>query len=142
MIEDKTSSFQDRLYFLEQFTSGQAKDLVRSCMHMDPHKGYTKAIEAKQLLQLHFGDEIKIANAYLEKALNWTSIKPDDGTSLHAYALYLRECYNAMQNLSETGVYGLIKCCIKLEAAGVQSSIQDGGLWCMNVLRGTLDSDT
>lgn len=42
---------------------------------------------------------MKIANAYLEKAFNWTLIKPDDGKGLLAYALYLRECLNAMQNL-------------------------------------------
>ena len=96
LIEDKSDSCQDRLYFLEQFTAGQAKDLVRSCMHMDSRRGYT---EARQLLKKHFGDEIKIANAYLQKALNWKSIKTDDGNALHAFALYLRECYNAMQDL-------------------------------------------
>lgn len=96
LIEDKTSSCQDRLYFLEQFTSGQAKDLVRSCLHMDARRGYS---EAMQLLKKHFGDEMKIANAYLDKALNWTVIKADDGKSLHAYALYLKECCNAMQDL-------------------------------------------
>lgn len=42
---------------------------------------------------------MKIANAYLEKALNWTLIRPDDGNALLAYALYLRECLNAMQIL-------------------------------------------
>lgn len=96
LIEDKTSSSQDRLYFLEQFTAGQARDLVRSCLHMEAHRGYT---EAQQLLKKHFGNEMKIANAYIEKALNWTAIKADDGKSLHAYALYLRECYNVMQDL-------------------------------------------
>ncbi|KAK0154050.1 hypothetical protein N1851_003872 [Merluccius polli] len=96
LIEDKTNSCQDRLYFLEQFTSGQAKDLVRSCLHMDARRGYS---EAMQLLKKHFGNEMKIANAYLDKALNWTVIKADDGKSLHAYALYLKECCNAMQDL-------------------------------------------
>lgn len=94
LIED--SNCQDRLYFLEQFTSGQAKDLVRSCLHMDARRGYS---EAMQLLKKHFGNEMKIANAYLDKALNWTVIKADDGKSLHAYALYLKECCNAMQDL-------------------------------------------
>lgn len=95
-IESNTSNCQDRLYFLEQFTEGQAKDLVRSCMHMDARRGYS---EAKQLLIKHFGNEMKIANAYLEKALNWTSIRADDGKALHAFALYLRQCHNAMQDL-------------------------------------------
>lgn len=72
LIEDKTSSSQDRLYFLEQFTSGQARDLVRSCLHMEAKRGHS---EATRLLKKHFGDEMKIANAYLDKALNWSSLK-------------------------------------------------------------------
>ncbi|KAJ8349111.1 hypothetical protein SKAU_G00277000 [Synaphobranchus kaupii] len=96
LIEDKTSSGQDRLYFLEQFTSGQARDLVRSCLHMDAQMGYP---EAMRLLKKHFGDEMKIANAYLDKALNWPAVKADDGKALHAYGLYLRECSNAMQGM-------------------------------------------
>lgn len=34
-IEDNTDNRRDRLYYLEQFTSGQSKELVRSCLHMD-----------------------------------------------------------------------------------------------------------
>lgn len=52
-----------------------------------------------QLLEKHFGDEMKIAYAYLDKALNWTAIKTDDGKALQAYSLYLRKCHNAMQDL-------------------------------------------
>ena len=96
LIEVKTSSCQDRLYYLEQFTIGQARDLVHSCLHMDAQQGYT---EARQLLHKHFGNEMIIANAYLEKALSWISIKPDDHKSIHSYALFLQECHNAMQNL-------------------------------------------
>lgn len=96
LIEEKTSNSQDRLYFLEQFTAGQAKHLVRSCMYKNPSQGYK---EAKELLQKHFGNEMKIANAYMEKALNWATIKPDDGKSLQSYVLYLKECLNAMDDL-------------------------------------------
>lgn len=63
---------------------------------MDSQRGYK---EANRLLKEYNGDEIKILNAYLEKALNWTAIKADDGKALHAYALYLRGCCNAMQDL-------------------------------------------
>ena len=63
---------------------------------MDARHGYVKA---KRLLEEHFGDEIKITNAYMEKALNWTAVRADDGKGLHAYALYLRGCCNAMRSL-------------------------------------------
>ncbi len=38
-IENKTKN-KERLHYLEQFTSGQARDLVQSCMHMDSSSGY------------------------------------------------------------------------------------------------------
>ena len=43
-IESKTDSNQDRLYFLERFTSGQAKDLVESCMYLEPSLGYREEL--------------------------------------------------------------------------------------------------
>lgn len=64
-IKDKSSNSQGRLYFLEQYTSGQSKDLVRRCLHMQPGSGY---VEAKKLLENNF--KFKITNAYMEKALN------------------------------------------------------------------------
>lgn len=45
---------------------------------MRPGSGY---VEAKKLLEKNFGNEIKITNAYMEKAFNWPSIKPEDGKS-------------------------------------------------------------
>lgn len=42
-IEQKTDNDQDKLYFLEQFTDGEPQELVRSCAHMTPSKGYREA---------------------------------------------------------------------------------------------------
>ena len=56
IIEKKTDSSADRLYFLDQYTSGLPRDLVRSCLHMSSETGYEKA---KALLQEHYGDEFK-----------------------------------------------------------------------------------
>lgn len=64
-VESKTDSCSDCLYFLEQFTRGRPRDLVRSCQHMDPDRGYA---QAKILLQEHFGDEQRVAAAYMDKA--------------------------------------------------------------------------
>lgn len=42
-IEDKTHSAKDCLYFLEQYTRGQPRNLVRSCQHMPHDEGYARA---------------------------------------------------------------------------------------------------
>ena len=62
-IERKAENNQDRLFFLEQFTLGQPRELVRSCQYMHPVMGYATA---KELLKKHFGDEHKIATSYLD----------------------------------------------------------------------------
>lgn len=36
VIEGKTDNFRDCLFFLEQFTEGRPRELVRSCQYMDP----------------------------------------------------------------------------------------------------------
>lgn len=92
-VESKTESNRDRLYFLEQYTSGQPCEFVRSCLHMDEELGYG---EARKLLKEHFGNEYHISVAYIDKALNWPTIKADDGEALNALALFLSSCSNAM----------------------------------------------
>lgn len=72
-IHDKTDS--DRLYYLEQFTRGEPRDLVRSCQHMNPQQGYS---EARKLLFCHYGNELRIATAYMNRAFDWPQIKTDD----------------------------------------------------------------
>ncbi|XP_061159982.1 uncharacterized protein LOC133170834 [Syngnathus typhle] len=97
-IENKAISNQDRLYYLEQYTSGQSKELVRSCLHMSAGDGYA---EAKRLLEYHYGDKIKLTNAYMEKAMNWSTIKAEDGKALYSYALFLRACCNLSRSLQD-----------------------------------------
>lgn len=96
IIESKTTDDEDRLHFLIQYTRGLPQELVRSCQHMSPNRGYQKA---KQLLKQHFGNEYRISCAYIEKALFWPSIKSEDPKALQAFALFLRSCCNAMEDL-------------------------------------------
>lgn len=95
-VEDRTESDKDRLYYMEQYTSGQPRELIRSCLHMEPTHGYQTA---KRLLEEHFGNAYKISVAYIHKALNWPTIKSDDGEALHAFGLYLTGCRNAMMDV-------------------------------------------
>ena len=93
IIETKTSSSSERLYYLEQFTSGDVKELVRSCHFLPPGKGYQ---EARRLLKRKFGDDYRIVTAYESKALNWPEVKPEDSTSLNRFSIFLMRCKNAM----------------------------------------------
>lgn len=46
-IERETENSQDRLCFLEQFTSGPPKELVCNCQFMRPDRGYTAELLKK-----------------------------------------------------------------------------------------------
>lgn len=92
-LEDRTPSHKDCLYYLEQYTRDQSRNLVRSCQHLPPARGYFRA---KALLQEHFGDPFKVASAYMDKVLSWPLIKGEDLKALQAYSLLLRECSNSM----------------------------------------------
>ena len=94
LIESRTSISTERLYYLEQYTSGDVKELIRSCHHLPPDEGYR---EACRLMKKKFGDEFRIASAYESKALNWPPIKPEDGTALSRFSIYLASCRNAMK---------------------------------------------
>lgn len=95
-IEAKTASPQDRLFYLQQFTDGEPYNLVRSCEHMRPDEGYK---EARRLLKQHYGDELRIATAYMNRALEWPQIKAEDRKALNAYALFLIGCRNTMNDV-------------------------------------------
>lgn len=43
IIEAKVANASERLYYLEQFTAGQVRELVKSCYHMPPDRGYQEA---------------------------------------------------------------------------------------------------
>lgn len=94
-VEQKTTH-SDSLYYLKQFTRGQPQELVRSCQHMAPERGY---IVAKGLLLEHFGNHYKVADAYIRRALAWQTIKSLDVKTLQSYSLFLRRCCNVMEEL-------------------------------------------
>ena len=95
-VEGEADTYQYKFYYLEQYTGGKAQDLVHSCEHMPSERGYK---EARRLLQKHYGNELKISNAYMDKALNWPIIKQEDVKALNAYALFLTGCKNTMGDL-------------------------------------------
>ena len=73
-VKARVSANDVRLQYLEQYLSGEPKDLIKGCLHLDKHSGYLKA---KRLLNEKYGDPYKICNAYLK-----TYIRPGDELAL------------------------------------------------------------
>ncbi|XP_071959817.1 uncharacterized protein [Antedon mediterranea] len=87
---------RDRLYYLEQYTAGEAQQLVKSYITMDEAVGYK---EAKKALAKKYGDPFKLAEAYMERVLQFPDIKSEDKDALSNFSLLLLECKNVMSNL-------------------------------------------
>lgn len=96
-VEVKSTNWSDCLHFLEQYTRGQPRDLVHSCQHLPVEQGYQRA---KELLAEHFGNEHKIAHAYMEKIYNWPPIKSEDIKALQSLSLFLRGCSNLTEHIA------------------------------------------
>jgi hypothetical protein len=94
-IEEKSTSDKDRLYYLEQYTRGDANKLVRSCMSAED--GY---FQAKKLLEKKYGNKHKIAEAFVKKAMSWPEVKSDDTSQLGRLSLFLIECRNVLTDLN------------------------------------------
>lgn len=95
-VESKTACNAERLRYMLQLTSGDPKELVRSCLHMHTEHAYHKA---KALLKKHYGKPHTISAAYVDKALSWPVIRSADGRALLSLGLFLKECRQVMTEL-------------------------------------------
>jgi len=94
IIEPKTTSESERLYYLEQLKSGDVKDLIKSCHYLPPEKSYQ---EARRLMTKKFGDNYRVVAAYEKRALNWPEVKVEDSAALNKFSIFLMRCKNAME---------------------------------------------
>lgn len=97
-ITDRTAGHADRLYYLNQYLTGEAKELIGGCLHMDTEAGFT---EAWRLLEKEFGDPYKVSITYLNKIFSFQQIKYDDTAALKCFAAFLSKCCNAMNTCND-----------------------------------------
>ena len=97
LIESKVEDSQERLYFLGQYTSGKAKEIINGCLQRKMEGSYE---EAKRLLKRQFGDPFKIANAHITKLSSWPPIRPNDGLALQDFSIALDQAKCAMKGMS------------------------------------------
>ncbi len=87
----------ERFYYLQQFTTGRAREVVESCANYDMSLAFTKA---KTLLINEYDDEYRVSCAYIEKLHQWPPIKPEDPRGIRDLSVYLLRCYNYLENMT------------------------------------------
>ena len=96
-----TESNSDKLYYLDQYLTGEPKDLIGGCMFIDPEEGYTTA---RKLLDKEYGNSYKISVAFMSKLLFWPKIVEGDACGLKQFSFYLTKCLHAMYSISDMTV--------------------------------------
>ena len=96
LIESKTSSQSTRLYYLVQYTTGEVRELVKSCLAMKEEVGYR---EARDLLKKRYGQSYRIATAYVDKLAKGPAIKAEDGDALRRFSTLLTSCKNTLKEI-------------------------------------------
>ena len=97
-IDQLTENNQDRLYYLQQYTFGRPREIVRSCMGRDPNRGY---IQARRELEEEYGDDYKILSSYKREIEMMQPVKGENSTSMKDYLTFCIVFNNAI-NESET----------------------------------------
>jgi len=97
LIESKVEDSCERLYFLGQYTSGKAKEVINGCLQGKSEGSYK---EAKGLLKRQFGDPFKIANGHITKLSLWPPIRANNGSTLQNFSIALDQAKSAMEGMS------------------------------------------
>ena len=91
---DLTDSYEERLNFLYQFTEGEAHRIVKGYLHLDSKVGYLAVLDE---FETRYGDAGSVAQAYVQRALNWPPVKADSAKALDEFSIFLRECLFAVE---------------------------------------------
>ena len=95
-IVAKVSCEEEKLHYLYQYTTGRPKQIVSTCLHLPPERGFAEAVT---LLDRRYGSPVQVAAGLVDQILQYSSIKADDIESLETFAIHLRGTMNALASL-------------------------------------------
>ena len=96
LVEEMTSDPARRLYYLSQFTQGDANTLIAGHTLGQTNEDYENA---KEELRREYGNPYVLAPAYIRKIENWPTIKANDCASLRGVNIFLKKCKWSMPSL-------------------------------------------
>ena len=96
IVERRTDSPSQCLYYVGRYTTGEAKEAIRGLLALDSEHAYH---ETRTILSDRFGNPFLVANAYRKKINKWPKIQPNDGTSLRKFSDFLLNCQSAMKEI-------------------------------------------
>ncbi|XP_078372731.1 uncharacterized protein LOC144656384, partial [Oculina patagonica] len=95
-IERNATSESEKLMYLLQYTTGEAKKTIHCCVVMDPSRGYQSA---RKLLKERFGHPYTIAAKFVSEITEGPPIKASDRSGLLAFADQLKNCEHTLESI-------------------------------------------
>ena len=89
VLEKKVSDQTGRLTRLLKFTGGEAKDLIKHCIHLPPEAGYETAV---RLLINRYGNLYYLLASYRKEIKALPSVKPDDVSGFRKFYSFVLKC--------------------------------------------------
>lgn len=96
IVERRTDSPSQLIYYLGRYTTREAKEAIRGLLALDSEHAYR---EARKILSDRFGNPFLVANAYCKRINEWPKIQPNEGTSLRKFSDFLLHCQSAMKEI-------------------------------------------
>ena len=78
-VDSRISDPREKLALLIEFTSGEPKNLIETCLYQSPESGYRRA---RELLEKHYGNPIQVANTHMEKLVSWPKVYDSDSKKM------------------------------------------------------------
>ena len=89
IVESTVPTQLGRLNRLIKYTSGEAKDLIKHCIHESSSSCYDRAIS---LLNAEYGNKYKVSCAFMEELRTWPQLKANDSSAFKRFYRFLLRC--------------------------------------------------
>ena len=93
VVESKIDDPRGRLTRLTKYTTGDAKELIKHCIHLPSNEGFKNA---KYLLEKIYGNPHKILVSYRREIKQWPQIKFGDAKGFRKFHNFLLNCRSVL----------------------------------------------
>ncbi len=97
LIDHRRIRDRERLYYLQKYLAGSAKEAVEGYFLLSTEDAY---IRAKNVLQERYGNDFAVAGAFRDKLESWPRLQPCDSAGLRKLSDFLLQYDSAMSSIS------------------------------------------
>ena len=91
-------SASDKLYYLDQYTSGQVTSVIQSYIYLDSEQAFQDAMADIEKL---YGNSFLVAQAFKAKLSSWSKISSTDAMGIFNFTNFLKHCLTAMNDICD-----------------------------------------